>query len=58
MRNALLATNRPIFYSICDWGEGGVGEWGNLTGNSWRTTGDISPTFESLKVNYLWNEKS
>ena len=58
MRDGLLATGRPIFYSICNWGEEGVGSWGNSTGNSWRTTGDISPNFPSLKGNFLQNAKS
>lgn len=41
MRDALLAQDRPILYSLCDWGQAGVQEWGNQTGHSWRSTGDI-----------------
>jgi alpha-galactosidase len=42
MRDALLATNRTIFYSLCDWGQADVNTWGNETGNSWRMSGDIT----------------
>jgi len=45
MRDALNKTGRPIFYSICNWGEENTAEWGPKTGNSWRTTGDINPTW-------------
>ena len=38
MRDALLATGRPIFYSICNWGEEETWKWAPQTGNSWRTT--------------------
>lgn len=55
MRDALLATGRPIFYSICNWGEEEVGRWGNSTGNSWRTTADIRPTFQSMRENFKLN---
>lgn len=55
MRDALNATGRPIFYSICSWGTEDVDTWGNVTGNSWRTTGDISDTWDSMKSNILNN---
>ena len=34
-------TGREIFYSICNWGDEQVAEWGNTMANSWRTTQDI-----------------
>jgi len=55
MRDALNATGRPIFYSICNWGASRVALWGNLTGNSWRTTKDISNSWLSMKTNLLRN---
>mmetsp|Transcript_3634 Transcript_3634/g.2691 ORF Transcript_3634/g.2691 Transcript_3634/m.2691 type:complete len:224 (+) Transcript_3634:281-952(+) len=55
MRDALNATGRPIFYSICNWGMGRVPLWGNMTGNSWRTTVDITNFWDSMKLNILWN---
>ena len=38
MAKALAATGRDIFYSICNWGNGQVTEWGKTIANSWRTT--------------------
>lgn len=38
MRDALNATGRPIFYSICNWGDEDTPSWGPQVGNSWRTT--------------------
>ena len=55
MRDALSRTGRPIFYSLCSWGMSEVWKWGNKTGNSWRTNGDIDKSWESMKRNYLIN---
>ena len=55
MRDALLNTERDIYYSLCSWGEEDVAVWGNTTGNSWRTTGDIDNFWESMKANFLRN---
>jgi alpha-galactosidase len=57
MRDALLATGRPIFYSICSWGTDEVAQWGNVTGNSWRTTQDIANIWISVKSNILENSR-
>ncbi|KAI1245158.1 hypothetical protein MGN70_012048 [Eutypa lata] len=46
MRDALLAQNRTILYSMCDWGYAGVQQWGNATGSSWRMSTDIGPRFD------------
>jgi alpha-galactosidase len=48
MRDALLATGRPIYYSIVNWGQDAVWTWGSPVGNSWRTTGDISDSWGSV----------
>lgn len=48
MRDALNNTGRPIFYSLCEWGEDEVWKWGSGVGNSWRDTGDISDTWKSF----------
>ncbi len=51
MRDALNKTGRPIFYSICQWGEEEVSKWGKDVGNSWRTTLDITDDWnEMLKI--------
>ncbi len=42
MHKALQKVNRDIVYSICEYGNGKVWEWGaKVGGNLWRTTGDI-----------------
>jgi alpha-galactosidase len=49
MGDALLATGRPIVYSICQYGRQDVWKWGaEVGGNSWRTTGDIRDSWESM----------
>ena len=49
MGDALLATGRPILYSLCQYGRMEVWKWGaDVGGNSWRTTGDIRDTWESM----------
>jgi hypothetical protein len=49
MRNALHDVKRDIHFSLCQYGMGKVWEWGaSVDGNSWRTTGDIEDTWESL----------
>jgi alpha-galactosidase len=49
MSNALLATGRPIVFSMCEWGTADPWLWGSGIGNLWRTTGDISDHFSSNK---------
>ncbi len=50
MRNALDKVDRDIVYSLCQYGMGKVWEWGaGVGGNLWRTTGDITDTWESMK---------
>ncbi len=49
MYRYLRKTGRDIHYSLCQYGMGDVWKWGNeVGGNSWRTTGDIEDTWESL----------
>jgi alpha-galactosidase len=48
MRDALAATERPIVYSICEWGVNAPWTWAGGVGNLWRTTGDIGPSFSSM----------
>jgi alpha-galactosidase len=49
MGNALLHSGRNIVYSLCQYGNLDVGEWGaRVGGNSWRTTGDISDRWQSM----------
>jgi hypothetical protein len=49
MKHAIRKANRDIHYSLCQYGMGDVWSWGaEVDGNSWRTTGDIEDTWESL----------
>jgi alpha-galactosidase len=45
MSDAVLATGRPIFMSLCEWNghTGNPFDWVRRLGNSWRTDGDINP---------------
>ncbi|HLH19195.1 MAG TPA: glycoside hydrolase family 27 protein [Bryobacteraceae bacterium] len=46
---ALLRSGRPIVYSLCQYGNLDVGEWGErVGGNLWRTTGDIRDDWQSM----------
>ncbi|EPQ52042.1 glycoside hydrolase [Gloeophyllum trabeum ATCC 11539] len=38
----------PLLFSLCEWGWDQVWLWGASVGHSWRTTGDISPSWDSL----------
>lgn len=51
MANALRATGRPIFFSVCEWGENKPWLWAGkppVGAQSWRTTGDISDSYASM----------
>jgi alpha-galactosidase len=49
MGDALLATGRPIVYSLCQYGRLDVWKWGpDVGGNLWRTTGDIRDVWDSM----------
>jgi Alpha galactosidase A len=52
MRDALNATGRPIFYSLCQWGTEQSWQWAPAVGNSWRTTADIEPDWETIKSRF------
>ena len=49
MGEALPKVPRDIIYSLCQYGNDNVWEWGaEVGGNSWRTTGDITDTWSSM----------
>ncbi|KAF9587203.1 hypothetical protein IFM89_039592 [Coptis chinensis] len=48
MSKALLKSGRPIFFSLCEWGQDDPATWAPSLGNSWRTTGDIKDNWESI----------
>ncbi|XP_058207361.1 alpha-galactosidase 3 [Rhododendron vialii] len=57
MRNALNATGRTIFYSICEWGVDDPALWAGELGNSWRTTDDINDSWASMTMIADLNDK-
>ncbi len=46
---------KPIVYSICEWGRNFPWKWGKQAGNLWRTTGDIKPVWPSVLAIYETN---
>jgi len=48
MRDALRKAGRPIGFSICEWGQSKPWEWAGDVGHLWRTTGDISDSWNSM----------
>ena len=49
MDSALHTINRDIYFSLCQYGMGDVWTWGaQVGGNSWRTTGDIRDSWQSM----------
>ena len=51
MHDALVATGRPIVFSLCQYGLEGVWRWGpSVGGNLWRTTDDINDSYDRMSV--------
>jgi alpha-galactosidase len=48
MTSAVLATNRPILFQICEWGVDFPALWAPALGNSWRVTNDIIPAYRTI----------
>lgn len=49
MAEAIRKTGRPIVFSLCQYGRANVQQWGpNVSGNLWRTTGDIRDQWQSM----------
>ncbi len=45
-------TEKPIVYSICEWGQTRPWKWGREAGNLWRTTPDIIANWASVRSIY------
>jgi alpha-galactosidase len=55
MSEALIATGRPILFSLCEWGQSSPWRWAKNVGNIWRTTGDIADCWSCmLSYSYGW----
>ena len=46
MGKALAELDRPIVYSVCNWGRKKPWKWAGEFAHLWRTTGDIKPCFD------------
>ena len=46
---------KPIIFSICEWGTSLPWHWGAKAGNMWRTTHDIMPFWKSVYLIYRRN---
>ncbi|KAL3653398.1 Alpha-galactosidase 3 [Castilleja foliolosa] len=57
MRDALNATGRTIFYSLCEWGVHDPALWAGKVGHSWRTTDDINDSWASMTTIADINDK-
>ena len=49
MHDVLVASGRPIVFSICEWGQNKPWTWARGIGQLWRTTGDIAPCWDCKK---------
>lgn len=58
MRDALRAAGRPIFFSMCEWGDNKPWEWAADVGHMWRSTGDIGLSFSEQIVHDTWQQNS
>jgi alpha-galactosidase len=55
LQNASAKTGRPIVFSLCNWGQYNVHQWGDTVGHLWRTGTDITPTWSSILANITSN---
>lgn len=46
---------KPITYSLCEWGTSKPWNWGAKVGNMWRTTHDIMANWTSITTIYKFN---
>jgi alpha-galactosidase len=54
MRDAIRSAGRPMVLSLCEWGSNKPWLWGKEVGHLWRTTGDISPVWDSVVNHGTW----
>ena len=56
MRDGLYTAGRPIVFSLCEWGVSKPWEWASSVGHLWRSTPDISDSWNSM-INIVGLEK-
>jgi alpha-galactosidase len=54
MSKALKVANRPIIFSLCEWGDNQPWEWAKPVGQLWRISGDIYNCFDCIKDWGTW----
>ena len=54
MRDAIQKTQRPMVFSICEWGTSRPWTWASSVGNLWRTTGDIGVCWDKAHCKKTW----
>jgi alpha-galactosidase len=55
MSKALQRAQRPIVFSLCEWGNNQPWLWAEPLGQLWRTTGDITAQFDGIKQYNNWH---
>jgi alpha-galactosidase len=55
MSKALKTADRPIVFSLCEWGNNQPWLWAEPVGQLWRTTGDITAQFDGIKSYGNWH---
>jgi len=55
MSKALKTADRPIVFSLCEWGNNQPWLWAEPIGQLWRTTGDITAQFDGIKKYENWH---
>jgi alpha-galactosidase len=58
MSKAILATGRPMIFSLCEWGQHNPWRWAKGVGQLWRSTGDIGPAFTETVAKNGWKPLS
>jgi len=53
MSDALIASGRPILFSLCEWGLSSPWLWATGVGNMWRATADIADCWNCTAGNLL-----
>jgi alpha-galactosidase len=55
MSDAIRKAGRPMVFGICEWGTNEPWKWAKNMGHSWRTTSDISDTWDGKqKQGEIW----
>lgn len=57
MADAIRKAGKPMILSICEWGKNEPWKWAKDIGHMWRTTYDISDTWDGkVKQGDIWNQ--